>query len=84
MTNESDKETDLCGVELNHMYFMESNVEIKEMPEMKAIYCRHIGPFHLIGEAYAKLGRWAVSRGLYVPNVTKCVTVTHDDPAVTD
>ena len=37
------------------LYFMNANVEIKEMPEMKAVYCRHIGPFHLIGQAYGKL-----------------------------
>ena len=58
--------------------------EVKEMPEMKAIYCRHIGPFHLIGQAYAKLGQWATPRGLYTPNVTKTATVTHDDPSITD
>lgn len=77
-------DSDLCGVELKNIYFMESNVEIKEMPEMKVVYCRQIGPFHLIGEAYGKLAQWAVPRGLYIPNVTKTVTVTHDDPSVTD
>lgn len=63
---------------------MESNVEIKEMPEMKVIYCRHTGPFNRIGDAYAKLARWAPPWGLYVPNVTKALTVMHDDPSVTE
>lgn len=63
---------------------MEAQIEIKEMPEMKAVYCRHIGPFHLISQAYEKLAQWAVPRGLYTPNVTKTATVTHDDPSVTD
>jgi AraC family transcriptional regulator len=84
MTNDRDFDSDLCGVELKNIYFMESNVEIKVMPDMKAIYCRHIGPFHLIGQAYEKLSQWAGPRGLYVPNVTKTATVTHDDPSVTD
>ena len=84
LTNEPRFDSDLCRVELKNVYFMESNVEIKEMPEMKAIYCRHIGPFHLIGEAYAKVFQWAAPRGLYIPNVTKTATITHDDPSVTD
>lgn len=84
LTERSDSDSDLCLRELKQMYFMESNVEIKEMPEMKVIYCRHTGPFNQIGEAYAKLARWAAPRGLYVPNVTKAVTVTHDDPSVTE
>lgn len=84
LTNEADFDSDLCRVELKNIYFMKANIEIKEMPEMKAIYCRHIGPFHLIGQAYGKLAQWATPRGLYVPNVTKTATVTHDDPAVTD
>lgn len=84
MTHSAVANFDLCGVKLKQLYFMESIVEVKEMPEMKAIYCRHIGPFHLIGQAYAKLGQWATPRGLYTPNVTKTVTVTHDDPSITD
>ena len=81
---DSDSDSDLCSVEFKNFYFMNANVEIKEMPEMKAVYCRHIGPFHLIGQAYEKVARWAAPRGLYVPNVSKTATVTHDDPTVTD
>jgi len=84
MTNEPENNSDLCFVKLKQIYFMNSNVEVKEMPEMKAIYCRHIGPFHLIGQAYAKVAQWAVPRGLYTLNVTKTATVTHDDPSVTE
>lgn len=83
LKNEPDLDSDLCRVEFKNLYFMESNIEIKEMPAMKGIYCRHIGPFHLIGQAYEKLFKWAAPRGLYIPNVTKSATVTHDDPSVT-
>ena len=38
---------------------MKKNVEIKEMPTMNVIYCRHVGQFHLIGKAYEKLFKWA-------------------------
>lgn len=75
---------DLCVVESNQIYFMTTNIQVKEMPEMKAVYVRHIGPFNEIEQAYKKLFKWANPRGLYVPNVSKSATVTHDDPSVTE
>ena len=63
---------------------METKIEVKEMPDMKAVYCRHMGAFKEIVKAYEKLITWAEPRGLYVPNVTKSATVTHDDPSVTE
>lgn len=84
LKNEMKAETDLCTVESNQLFFMQTNVEVKEMPEMKAVYCRHIGPFHLIGHAYEKVFKWAMPRGLFTPNVSKSATVTHDDPSVTE
>lgn len=55
LTSKTDYDSDLCEVELNNIYFMKANIEIKEMPEMQAIYCRHIGPFHLVVQAYEKV-----------------------------
>lgn len=75
---------DLCIVESNQFYFMKANIEVKEMPEMKAVYVRHIGAFNQIGEAYEKLSKWAYPRELYTPNVSKSATVIHDDPMVTE
>ena len=63
---------------------METKIEVKEMPDMKAVYCRHMGAFKEIVKAYEKLIKWAEPRGLYIPNVTKSATVTHDDPSVTE
>lgn len=62
--------------------FMNKNTEIKEMPTMDVIYCRHTGQFDQIGEAYTKLFRWAGPRGLLIPGM-KCITYYHDDPKVT-
>lgn len=84
LKNKPDSDSDLCSIEFKNLYFMNASIEMKEMPDMKAIYCRHIGPFHLIGEAYGKLSKWAIPRGLYTANVTKSATVIHDDPSVTD
>lgn len=72
----------ICSVELNELIIMDTKIEIKQMPELNLIYCRYMGAFNKIGQAYEKLFKWAVPRGL-VTSSTKTVTVYHDDPAVT-
>lgn len=72
----------ICSVELNELIIMDTKIEIRQMPELNLIYCRHIGAYNKIGEAYEKLFKWAAPRGL-VTSETKTVTVYHDDPAVT-
>lgn len=62
---------------------MKKNIEIIDMPEMNVIYCRHIGQFDKIGQAYEKLFRWAAPRGLLQFPETKALTYYHDDPKVT-
>lgn len=73
-------------VELNEKWknIMKTNIEIKEMPELDLIYCRHIGQFDQIGKVYEKLFKWAGPRGLLNFPKTKTVTVYHDDPKITD
>lgn len=63
---------------------METNIQVKEMPAMDLIYCRHVGRFDQIGGAYEKLFKWAGPRGLLKFPETKTVTVYHDDPKVVD
>jgi AraC family transcriptional regulator len=82
--SEVSSDADLCAVEFNQIYFMTTQIEVKEMPEMKAVYVRHIGAFNQIGKAYQTLFRWAGPRGLIVPNVSKTATVVHDDPSVSE
>ncbi|RPH34310.1 MAG: GyrI-like domain-containing protein [Bacteroidales bacterium] len=62
---------------------MNKKIEIKEMPAMNLVYCRHMGDFSKIGEAYGKLMQWAGPRGLLNHPYLKTVTVYHDDPNVT-
>ncbi len=62
---------------------MHKNIQVKEMPVLHLVYCRHTGAFDKIGEAYEKIFKWAGPRGLLsVPDI-KTVTVYHDDPKVT-
>lgn len=71
-----------CSVDFKKFIIMDTKIEIKQMPELHLIYCRHTGAFNKIGQAYEKLFRWAGPRGLVTP-ACKTVTVYHDDPAIT-
>ena len=75
----------VCRVEnIKHGGIMNNNICVKEMPALQLVYTRHIGAFHLIGEAYGRLMRWAGPRGLLSSPNLKTVTVYHDDPQVTE
>jgi len=71
--------------QFNHsnFIFMDTKIEIKEMPEINVVYCRHTGQFNQIMKAYEKLMKWAGPRGLLNFPKTKTITVYHDDPAIT-
>ena len=71
-----------CSVDFKQFIIMDTKIEVKQMPELHLIYCRHMGAFNKIGEAYEKLFRWAGPRGLVTP-ASRTVTVYHDDPAIT-
>lgn len=79
----TDQHFYLCNVKLKNNNFMNANIEVKEMPALNLIYCRHTGAFNQIGKAYAKLMTWAGSRGLLQNPDVKTATVYHDNPAVT-
>lgn len=78
-----DSDAQLCSVKLKQLIFMDTKVEVKEMPEAKVIYCRHYGEFAEIYKAYEKLVSWAGPRGLLLNSGGKSYTVYHDDPSVT-
>jgi len=63
---------------------METEVIVKEMPELQVIYSRHTGAFNQIGQAYGKLMQFAGPRGLLSSPNAKTLTVYHDDPSVTE
>lgn len=77
-----DFDAQLCSVNLKTITLMDAKVEIKQMPEFKVAYVRHMGQYDQIGKAYEKLMKWAGPRFLLTPE-TKTMTVYQDDPAVT-
>lgn len=78
-----DYNAQLCSVNLKQLLIMDTKIEIKEMPEMKVIYCRHKGAFNEIKYAYEKLCKWAGPRGYLNNPQMKYLTVYHDDPSIT-
>lgn len=74
--------TYLCNIE-NHKNWMNMNAkfEVTTMPDLKLAYVSHVGAFHLIGNAFEKLMRWAVPKGL---SGLETIIVYHDDPNITD
>jgi AraC family transcriptional regulator len=75
---------EFCTNKLKQLIIMETEVIVKEMPELQVIYCRHMGAFNQIGQAYGKLMQFAGPRGLLNSPNAKTLTVYHDDPSVTE
>jgi AraC family transcriptional regulator len=74
----------VCSVNnIKNWIKMNAQIEVKEMPEVKLVYMKHLGSFDQIGQVYEKLFRWAGPKGIFGPNV-KTITVYHDDPKVTE
>ena len=76
-------DSQFCGVEFKNIIIMDTKIEVREMPEMQVVYCRHTGAFNQIYKAYEKLAKWAAPRGLLSLPDVKTITVIHDDPTLT-
>jgi AraC family transcriptional regulator len=64
------------------------DIEVKDVPDMNVAYVRHIGPYQgdsdLFAGLFKKLMTWAGPRGLLTGPDTKCMSVYHDNPEITD
>jgi AraC family transcriptional regulator len=67
---------------------IQTNVEVKDMPELHVVYVRHIGPYagneQLFGNLFNRLYAWAGPRGLLRFPETKFITIYRDNPDITD
>ena len=57
-------------------------VEMKELPPIRIVFLRHLGPYSQVGATWGKLMSWAGMRGLLGPG-TRLLGIVHDDPDVT-
>jgi AraC family transcriptional regulator len=66
---------------------LETQVEVRTLPERTVAYVRHTGPYQgnaeLFGRLFGQLAAWAGPRGL-LGSGAQFLSVYHDDPAVTD
>lgn len=67
---------------------IQTNVEVKEIPEFHVAYVRHIGPYkgdqELFARLFNRLASWAGPRGLLRFPETKILCIYHDNPDITD
>ena len=67
---------------------IQTDVEVRDMPEMHVAYVRYIGPYkgdqELFGRLFNQLMAWAGPRGLLRFPETKIMTVYYDNPDITD
>jgi AraC family transcriptional regulator len=57
-------------------------VEVKELPPLKVVFLRHVGPYSQVGATWGRLMMWAGMRGLCGPQM-RMIGIVHDDPDVT-
>lgn len=63
---------------------MNCTFEIKNIPAVDIIYCRHLGALDQMQEAFAKLMQWAYPRGLVSAPEMKLLSIYHDNPDITE
>lgn len=63
---------------------MNCTFEIKKLPAIRIIYCRHQGALDQMQEAFTKLMQWAYPRGLATAPGMKLLSVYHDHPDITE
>lgn len=59
------------------------NVEIEEMPELRAFAVRHIGPYNQIPQAFERLGAIMGPMGVFQQPGAAMIAIYHDDPDTT-
>lgn len=74
----------ICSIN-NHKNWikMKAKIEIKEMPKLDLVYITQIGHSGM-QDAYSKLMKWAVPKGLLENQDVKIVTIYHDSFKITD
>jgi AraC family transcriptional regulator len=57
-------------------------VEVTDLPPMRLVFLRHVGPYDQVGATWGRLMTWAGMRGLLGPGM-KLLGIVYDDPDVT-
>jgi len=57
-------------------------VEVKELPPVRIVFLRHVGPYSEVGATWGRRMSWAGMRGLLGPRM-RMIAIVHDDPDIT-
>jgi len=75
-------------VQMKDSQELKTEVEVKDLPDMKVAYVRHIGPYQgdsgLFEKLFGQLCTWAGPRGLINPPKTLFMNIYYDNPDITD
>lgn len=58
------------------------HVEVKQLPSMRIVYLKHIGPYDQVGPLFKALSKWAGRNRLFGRN-TRMLGMAYDDPEKT-
>ena len=84
----TDNQKQIWRIKMKDKAQIQTDIEVKDMPELVVAYIRHIGPYkgdsELFGRLFKKLMRWAGPRGLLRFPETRMMTLYYDDLEITD
>ncbi len=63
---------------------MDCNFEIKHLDAIHVVYCRHIGAYTNMQQAFEKLMRWAYPKGLLPMHDSRLASIYHNNPNTTE
>ncbi|CAL2104350.1 protein of unknown function [Tenacibaculum sp. 190130A14a] len=69
---------------LNWIKMNAKKIEVKVLPEIELAYISHQGRMDSVGNAYDRLVKWAVPKGLMNQPNLRMMTIYHDSPKITD
>jgi AraC family transcriptional regulator len=58
------------------------SVDIEDLPAVKVVFLRHVGPYSQVGNTWGRLMNWAGMRGLLGPQM-RMLGIVYDDPDIT-
>ncbi|QOD59372.1 AraC family transcriptional regulator [Polaribacter haliotis] len=74
----------ICSInDIKQWTKMNTQITIKELPELKLASISHIGSFEKVANMFQKLMEWGHQKGILDTSNFKAITIYHDNPNVT-
>ncbi|WP_109300009.1 GyrI-like domain-containing protein [Aquimarina sp. AU474] len=74
----------ICSIDNSKQWIkMNTQITIKELPELKLASISHIGEFEKAGNMFERLMKWGHQKKVLLDSDFKAITIYHDNPNVT-